>query len=329
MQDKRIFIMNSEKILRLKQLIDKELVPLIDADYVLLDIPDHDNIGDNMIWEGELVFLKSIPFQKKYECSLTFFEQNKIPDNTIILLHGGGNFGDIYPVVNDFRKNVMKKNLDKRIIIFPQTIHYNSQSNLEKDAEIFNLHNDLVICVRDKKSYKIATEHFPKAKVLLLPDMAFCMNFKALRKGINQTGKTLVMDRRDGEKVELNLEEIGEYDLLDWPTFNMTKAERYKKIQTNRRLDKIAQFLQKIPLLSSLVDSRYGIKNNQGKEQYIRQGVEFFNQYDTIYTTRLHGLILGVLMGKDMRVLDNSYGKLTSFVEAWLSDFEKVEIYKK
>lgn len=321
--------MNSEKILRLKQLIDKELVPLIDADYVLLDIPDHDNIGDNMIWEGELAFLKNIPFQKKYECSLTFFEQNKIPDNTIILLHGGGNFGDIYPVVNEFRRNVIKNNMDKKIIIFPQTIHYNSQSNLGEDAKIINQHNNITLCVRDKKSYKIAVDNFQNAKVLLLPDMAFCMDFQLFRTNQSNQGRNLVLDRRDGEKVELNLSEIGEYDLLDWPTFNMTKAERYKKIQRNRRLDKIGRFFQKLPILSSFVDSRYGLKNRNGREDYIQQGVEFFNQYDTIYTTRLHGLILGVLMGKDMRVLDNSYGKLTSFVEAWLSDFEKVEIYKK
>lgn len=320
--------MNRIKILELKNLIETTLTPLISSDYVLLEVPSYDNIGDNLIWEGELAFLKNIPFQKKYECSLHFFEQNKIPKNSIILLQGGGNFGDIYPLVQDFRKQVIKDNLDKRIIVFPQTIYYNDVENIEKDAEIINQHKDLTICVRDKISYELAKKYFVNANILLLPDMAFCIDlgmFKSEKEG----NKTLVMSRRDGEKVELNLSEIGEYDLLDWPTFNMTKAERYKKIQRNRRLDKIGRFFQKLPILSSFVDSRYGLKNRNGRENYIHQGVEFFNQYKTIYTTRLHGLILGVLMGKDMKVLDNNYGKLKSFVEAWLSDFEGVEIYKK
>lgn len=321
-------LMNREKILRLRHKIEKELLPLIDRDYVLLDVPDYDNIGDNLIWEGELEFLKNVKFQKKYECSLTFYEQSKIPNDTIILLQGGGNFGDIYPVANEFRRNVIKNNLDKRIIIFPQTIHYNSKTNLERDAEFINEHSDLTFCVRDKKSYDLAKENFTKANILLLPDMAFCMNFEALRLNEVVNERVLVMDRRDGEKIVLNLGNIGEYDLLDWPTFNTTKEERYRKIRYDRRLDKIAKVFQKLPILSMLVDSRYGLKTRKGREDYIRKGVEFFNEYNTIYTTRLHGLILGILMGKDMKVLDNSYGKLTSFVEAWLSDFEKVEIYK-
>lgn len=319
--------MNSNKILKLREKIEKELLSLIDRDYVLLDIPDHDNIGDNLIWEGELEFLKNVKFQKRYECSLTFFEQKRIPNNSIILFHGGGNFGDIYPVVNEFRREVIKNNLDKKIIIFPQTIHYNSKTNLEKDAKIINQHSNLTLCVRDRKSYNLALENFTNAKVLLLPDMAFCIDFQVFIAN-SEEGKVLVMDRKDGEKVSLDLGNIGEYDLLDWPTFNTTKEERYRKIRYDRRLDKIAKVFQKLPILSMLVDSRYGLKNRNGREDYIRKGVDFFNEYGTIYTTRLHGLILGILMGKDMKVLDNSYGKLTSFVDVWLSDFEKVEIYK-
>lgn len=320
--------MNKTKISKLKNIIEESLIPLITNDYALIEVPCYDNIGDNLIWEGELAFLKNIPFIKKYECSLHFFEQNKIPENCIILLQGGGNFGDIYPVVNDFRKKVIKDNLDKKIIIFPQTIYYKDLENIEKDAEIMNLHKDLTICVRDKISYNLARKYFLNANVLLLPDMAFCIDLDTL-KSKKKGNKILVMSRRDGEKVEINLDDIGEFDLLDWPTFNITKEKRYKKIQFNRRLDKIARLFQKLPILSLLIDSKYGLKDRRGRENYIKQGVEFFGNYQTIYTTRLHGLILGVLMGKNIKILDNSYGKLTSFTETWLSDFENIEICNK
>lgn len=320
--------MNRNNIIKLKEKIEKELTPIIDSDYVLIDVPDYDNIGDNLIWEGELDFLKTIPFKKKYESSLFFFQQNKIPKDTIILMQGGGNFGDIYPVVNNFRLEVIKNNLDKKIIILPQTIHYNDKKNLEKDAKIINLHKNLTICVRDKVSYEIAKNTFKFAKILLLPDMAFCINVEKFRANPNSGKKTLIMDRKDGEKTPINLVDIEQYDVLDWPTFNTTKEERFKKLQFNRRIDKIAIFLQKIPLLSNLVDPRYGLKSTSNKETYIQLGLEFFNQYDTIYTTRLHGLILGILMGKNMKILDNSYGKLTSFTEMWLEDFDGIEVIK-
>lgn len=48
----------SEKISQLKSIIDKQLSPLIDANYILLDVPYYTNIGDTLIWEGTREFLK-------------------------------------------------------------------------------------------------------------------------------------------------------------------------------------------------------------------------------------------------------------------------------
>ena len=41
------------KINKLRALIFEKLVPLIDNDYILVDLPYHSNIGDILIWEGE------------------------------------------------------------------------------------------------------------------------------------------------------------------------------------------------------------------------------------------------------------------------------------
>ena len=41
-----------------RDLIVRTLKPLINSDYALLDVPNHPNIGDNLIWAGELAFLK-------------------------------------------------------------------------------------------------------------------------------------------------------------------------------------------------------------------------------------------------------------------------------
>ena len=305
-------------------MIIQELKPEIERDYVLLDVPDYDNIGDNLIWEGELAFLKEIPHKKLYEASYLFFDQKKIPDNSIILLQGGGNFGDIYIKTQEERLKIIADNSDKKIIIFPQTIHYQNEENLIKDAEIINAHPNLIFCVRDQVSFDLVKNHFPNVQPKLLPDMAFCIDPK--RFDLPSAGhKTLLMKRNDGELGAIPSIE-GQFDTLDWPTFNLTKKERWKKVGRQRKLDKLAIEFQKLPILNAFVDSRYGLKSHKGKEKYIQTGIVFFSQYDKIYTTRLHGLILGVLMGKDMKVLDNSYGKLTNFYTKWLVDFEKVDV---
>lgn len=316
--------LNLSHINRLKNLIIQELKPLIDRDYVLLDVPDYDNIGDNLIWEGELEFLKEVPHRKLYEASYLFFQQKKIPGHSIILFQGGGNFGDIYTKTQKERLKIISENRDKKIIILPQTIHYQNIENLKKDAEIIRAHPDLIFCVRDRVSFDLVQKHFPNVFPKLLPDMAFCIDPK--RFDLPSTAhKTLLMKRNDGELGKIPFIN-GSFDTLDWPTFNLSKEERWKKISQQRRIDKMANAFQKLPIFNTLVDSRYGLKSRQGKEKYIQTGINFFSQYDKIYTTRLHGLILGILMGKDMKVLDNSYGKLTNFYKEWLEDFEKVKI---
>lgn len=86
--------MNNEKIQNLRRIISEALTPLIVGDYVLLDVPNHCNIGDNLIWEGELQYLKQqIPYKCLYSANVENWEESKIKDADIILFHGGGNWG--------------------------------------------------------------------------------------------------------------------------------------------------------------------------------------------------------------------------------------------
>ena len=54
---------SSEKIEILKSRIEEVLRPLIDRDYVLLELPYYENIGDILIWEGERHFLEKLPYR--------------------------------------------------------------------------------------------------------------------------------------------------------------------------------------------------------------------------------------------------------------------------
>ena len=147
--------MNNEKIQNLRRIISEALTPLIVGDYVLLDVPNHCNIGDNLIWEGELQYLKQqIPYKCLYSANVENWEESKIKDADIILFHGGGNWGDLYRKCQDLRNYIANKYKNKRIIIFPQTVCYNDNSLLKEDCEIFENHPDIYICVRDRNSYE-------------------------------------------------------------------------------------------------------------------------------------------------------------------------------
>ena len=53
-----------------------------------------------------------------------------------------------------------------------------------------------------------------------------------------------------------------------------------------------------------------------------------FREYTDIVTSRLHGMIFGLLLGKRVRYLDNSYGKLSGYARTWFDDSVPVRPYR-
>lgn len=305
-----------EKIEQLKSIINQQIAPLIDRDYVLYELPYYNNIGDLLIWEGELAFLKQFPYRMKDACSLQTYDtsrRKKIDNNTIILLQGGGNFGDLWRKVQEFRLNIIQKHPNNKIIIFPQTVFYTNTDLMKKDAQIMSLHKDLTICARDKVSYEFLKKHFTN-KILLVPDMAFCIPTEQLKKWIKPVcNKTLFLKRSDYEFKKSNYIIPNQYPLCisDWPTM-----EHIDMVQQGMRYMSILRKLGK----PSFQDW-YGA--HLYRRKLIKKGVKFISQYKEIYTTRLHAAILSILLEKSFHFLDNSYGKNKTFFDTWLSDIDE------
>lgn len=321
---------NSSLIQAHQQLIINTLTPLINNDYVLLDIPNHKNIGDNLIWEGELTFLRKLPFKCRYMANVHNADITKIPAKCVILLHGGGNWGDLYRECQEFRLKIVQKFSNNRIIIFPQSVYYKNSSLCRTDSYIFNLHPDIHICLRDRHSYEQLAVYINKSKLLLLPDMAFMLsiNFKDCNK---VSKKNLILARTDFEnRNDINLKTIskkGNVDIRDWPTFyNSHILCMLNNIVTSYKV-KISILLQET-IFSFLVNPIYGLNFFADRLKYIKIGIKFINQYDTIYTTRLHGLILSLLMGKRIVIIDNRYGKCYDYYNTWLRDYKNITFYK-
>lgn len=151
-----------EKIQHMKSLIQKQLVPLIDGDYVLLDLPYYSNVGDSLIWQGEEDFLKTLPYKCLYKSGIWDVLRVKkyVKSDTIILCHGGGNFGDIWFNHQLFRKYVLETFPNNQIVIFPQTIGYRDKNQLEQDTRFFSKYPNVIICVRDKMFFDIVEKFF-------------------------------------------------------------------------------------------------------------------------------------------------------------------------
>jgi pyruvyl transferase EpsO len=319
---------NQNNILKLREVVYQALDPLIRGDYSLLDVPNHYNIGDQLICEGELAYLRRLPFKRHYMSNLTYCDFKRIPSRGLILLHGGGNFGDMWPWHQAFKARVISAFPQSKIIIFPQTVYYKDNNLLRNDAQLFNRHPDLTICARDTRSYEILKSHFTNNTILLVPDMAFCLNLDGHNNNA-KTNKILILKRQDKElnqsfDVEVLKDRISngkKIDIRDWPPM-----ERNISNKVNNALIKADDFfstlLVKKPVFKNIINHSYGFKQHDLSKRYMVRGIDFINGYDEIYTTRLHGYILSVLLDKKVHLIDNSYGKNSTFYNSWMKGFE-------
>lgn len=310
----------TNKIHQLKEIIDSNILPLISEKCIYLDLPYHFNIGDTLIWEGTECFMKSNNIECLYRSSYETYEKQKVSSRTSILLHGGGNFGDIWPVHQEFRKRVIEDYPNNNIIVLPQTVYYSDINKVNKDSMLMSKHKNLTICARDNRSYSFLTTHFKENRIVLVPDMAFYIYPDNLNKyRVNSIRKTLYLKRNDKEMNNSNCYEKyipSDSDVLDWPTINhSTVCTSFFSI--------LSRIGKNIPnhLSYRIIDyyARYILKSHLTKE-----GVTFVSSYDDIYTTRLHVAILCILLNKSFNFFDNSYGKNKGFYDTWLSDLESI-----
>jgi pyruvyl transferase EpsO len=287
-------------------------------------LPYYTNIGDTLIWEGTLDYLKTLPCRCLYSSSIENYKKPEIDENVIILLMGGGNFGDLWYRHQVFRKLILESFPHNRIILLPQSIYFQNEDVLKEDALAFSKHTNLIMCFRDKCSLKIANEYFQNSNNILLPDMAFCMDVSKWKKYIKPVeNKILFLDRKDVEK---NNDQ--HYDVIssnaenhDWPT--MEKAVSFLTV-----FYKIQRVLKKTDgVFSSNLNNFVSDRVYKGivRKYFIKKGISFLSQYSYIYTTRLHAAILSILLEKEFFFFDNSYGKNKGFYDTWLHNVETIK----
>ena len=316
------------KVRQLSDLIDEQLLPLIDHDYVLYGLPNYANIGDLLIWEGILVFLKKVPFKCKGVCFWDEYPTNPSAGDSIILIQGGGYFGDIWRKAWMHVLDGIRPYRNNKIIILPMSIYYEDDAYRRADADYLAKFKDLIICARDEDSFYCAKTCF-RNQVLLVPDMAWHIGKNYLsRRMLPSSGKTLLLKRSDKELESEDIRISGiDVDVHDWPTIETPTPSEIRFKQYIRLINKCQRKLPRMrPLFQNLKNSSFDLFY---RNQMNSRGISFISSYETIYTTRLHALILSVMLEKEVYLIDNSYGKLSACFSTWLKGVDRVHLFEK
>lgn len=321
------------------------------------DLPYYSNVGDLLIWEGMECFLKDNSSECLWRTSISTFEYKELPEDVTICLVGGGNFGDLWRELQRFKNRIVKLYPNNRIVIFPQSVFYGNPQLCKEDAAAFSAHRDVHICARDKDSYDFLKENFTSCDILLVPDMALYLDFDKvptktdrtlfLKRNdkesvdysvydtegmdvsdwpMHQSGRAIRWSIADRVRHKLLRVDIGRGDeekelkrlerkFLSRHTQEKSIAERWVMADNERAY---LSYLNKQKFPHKLNEVIDWFMQTFYRPLSIQYGVDFINQYDVIYATRLHAAILGLLLGKEVHLIDNSYGKMTSFYDTWL-----------
>lgn len=293
------------------------------APVIYLDYPVHENVGDQLIMLGTEQFFKDYGISVVFRASMHNFHRLPARYNrkdTVILCHGGGNFGDLYHVVQQFRERVVKAHPDNRIIFLPQTIHFSNPKNLENASIVLGRHRDLHIFVRDKTSYQIAVKNNFSKNVYLSPDMAHQLWPHYVNRSPSSTSGTLYLIRTDDEKKPLpefitsalsGDSQSPSKDVKavvgDWPDL-LDEKDRFMVL-----------FLVRAHRLNGYLGNIFPVHKFwlAFVNRLVERALKLYGPHSHIVTSRLHGHILACLMAKPSTVLDNSYGKNSTYYLDW------------
>jgi exopolysaccharide biosynthesis predicted pyruvyltransferase EpsI len=292
----------------------------------LLDFPNHNNVGDNAIWLGEKVALEKIGVNVVYQCDIYSFSESalrrRLGKGGVVLLHGGGNLGSVWPEHQMFRERIIELLPDMKIIQLPQSVHFDDDLHKSRFGKIARAHKDLHILVRDHASLQILKQL--DLKVDLCPDMAFALG------PVNGSNKPVVdlvwLARSDHESVGQKNEVMNvTTEKLDWLYGGPGRFYSKFIMKFTVRLRRIVQkSFQRSKFLRDYAGSLNSAFFDILARSRFNRGIRILCRGKVVATDRLHGHILSTLLGKPQLLFDNHYRKIGNYLDCFTRSQEAI-----
>jgi pyruvyl transferase EpsO len=277
-----------------------------------LDVPNHFNVGDMLIFAGARAFLADCGANViGYHSWGTFREAiiERLPEDVIVVLHGGGNFGDLYPTFQQFREEIVAALPRHRIVVFPQTFHFSSHDALRRSAAIFRSHRNVAILCRDHRTLDEAGQFCDET--FLCPDMAHFLAPPLRAYPRRRSRDTLFFARRDIEGAEGRKEQGRSY--FDWgDLFGPGLRALFQGLRLTQRVERKTR----LPVGQ--------IATNAFQDLVIDRAARYFVPFERVETDRMHAMLLALMLGQEVTAFDNSYGKLSAYADTWLGGIDRL-----
>ena len=263
---------------------------------VCISTPCYGNVGDHTIELAEQEILCECGFTNRildvssYEYSIVNKLLPKlINTNDVIVIDGGGNFGDTWEGTLEQIIDIVKTYSKNRIIIFPESWYFSRIKGnplLQKVSEVFSYRDNLIIYARDKWSYKKMKENIKGTEIRYSLDSVFFKKYSPKSKKENNIiGICIREDKESIGHVCLN-------DLID--DIKIVKKSCNSQIIKN---------------------DIYSHVEKKERINFFKDTIEKYERSDLIITDRFHGFVFSILSHTPCIIFDNKTGKIGHFYE--------------
>ncbi|MDR1568031.1 MAG: polysaccharide pyruvyl transferase family protein [Streptococcaceae bacterium] len=273
---------------------------------ILLDPPEHVNLGDIAIAYAERSFLEELApkngfdvFMGALNAGFTLVDalKNKglISQEDIVCLHGGGNFGNLYIGEEIIRRYASQKLPKIKKVMFPQSFYFTPDNYGEKarkhSIKVYNQNQSWSLFARESYTKKFFEENYPNCLIGYTPDIVLSLNIiEQLNPSVRKGAMTLF--RADIEKaVSTSMIE----------TVTSYLATRFDEVSVSDTV------VNQAVLLSHQKDYLFNIWNELAAKELV-------------LTDRLHGMIFAYITETPCIVFGNSYPKIAQTYHDWLAD---------
>lgn len=305
------------QITRLKEVIGK-IIPA-GTEYALVDFPDHSNVGDSAIWLGEIKLLSQLTgHTPSYVSTVETFNADELvralPSGPI-LIHGGGNFGDIWRKHQDFREMILTKFKDRLIVQLPQSIKFHDESAINECTSVIAAHPRFHLLVRDQQSLEFSQHHFT-CPTELVPDAALALG--ALNRPAKPHHEVFMLLRTDSERAS--------YDRSPFDAVNGVSADWLDEPSGFRNASKRIAMIKALFKGAWSPEQRQLAFYQQLATGRLNRGLRMLSSGKHVITDRLHAHILSTLLDIPHVALDNNYGKVSGYINAWTKTYPGIQV---
>lgn len=301
-------------------------------DVAVVDAPNQRNIGDSLIWEGELQYLREMGCRIRYVSDIRCFDARalakRLPDDGVVLLHGGGNFGDIWTGHQGHREAVVATLHQYRVVQLPQSIFFADSDNAARANRILGAHPDFVVLLRDSLSIERAHQQLPDVTVRFCPDMALGWEPPPRSDDHAQPSEIVAIARADREAssglrgVSQNWIPGHRVNVTDWG-LHARDPLRWRLARAGLRLQHIlVAGRRKTGIPVPALPQRFVLSLLKTTNiMNVRSALRLYARAKALVVDRLHAHVLALLLGLDHVLLDNNYRKLAGVFKDYTGVF--------